>query len=161
MKFKRVRNSNKINPCTILSFSALCCFDGDVSVEIMGRNEEEALTYVETNDSVGLRSYLQKNMVNIDSFKNQEHDVFTNPEYNLLFHAIEKGFEEVSFTLLEAGIDPAFQNNCGMTALQLAAGKGFDNLGKMLIEHRATADSMKMKINAVNEIGNQIIKDFY
>eukprot|EP00092_Neocalanus_flemingeri_P017219 GFUD01018620.1.p1 GENE.GFUD01018620.1~~GFUD01018620.1.p1 ORF type:complete len:1348 (+),score=369.50 GFUD01018620.1:81-4124(+) len=137
--------------------NALCPFNSHPIVEIMGRNEEKTLGYVEANDSVGLRSYLQKNVVNINSLKHQEHDFFTNPEYNLLFHAIEKGFEEVCFILVEAGIDPKFQNNCGMTALQLAAGKGLENLGKVLIEHKATPDCMKMRVNAVNEIGESAL----
>ena len=122
-------------------------------VEIMGKKEEQSLLLIEENDIERLHDFFKQTEININSTKHFVHDLFQNPEYNFLFYAIENGFEEMCYILLEFGIDPSFQNNCGMTALQMAASKGFENLGRLLIEFRATPEVMKTRINAANEYG--------
>ena len=55
--------------------------------------------------------------------------------------------------MIQAGVMPGYNNNCGTTALHLAANKGFQSLGKVIIEHRATEQEMKKRINKQDENG--------
>lgn len=74
----------------------------------------------------------------------------------MLFTAIHDGNEEMSYILIQAGVNPGYINNCGTTALHLAASKGFQNLGMVIIEHRATELEMKNRINKQDENGMYI-----